>query len=230
MQALPALSHWPGVGARLRVIDNGSGMPPETLARMFEPFFTTKAPGAGTGLGLAVVHGIVKAHRGAIAVHSQPGEGTRFDVYLPAGPAPEGAPLLVFFHGGGFIRGDKAIRANVGVWGAAQGFVTVLANYRLAPECRWPSGPKDVAAVWQTVRAQVCDWGGDPDRIVLVGESAGAARKRKAPLAASSAKQPASAPPAETRLPLTFRNIRPTALYIGPAHNSGIQKQNNHSP
>lgn len=72
-----------GAYACLSVADNGPGMDITTQRRIFEPFFTTKAPGAGTGLGLAVVHGIVKAHRGAIDVHTQLGEGTRFDVYLP---------------------------------------------------------------------------------------------------------------------------------------------------
>ena len=77
-----------GPHARLWVRDSGCGMDEATKARMFEPFFTTKAVGRGTGLGLAVVHGIVVAHAGAIDVESVPGEGTVVSVYLPLLGAP----------------------------------------------------------------------------------------------------------------------------------------------
>ncbi len=73
----------PGEFVRLRVSDTGHGIPPEIQGRIFEPFFTTKEPGKGTGLGLALVYGIVEQHGGWIDLHSEPDEGSRFDVYLP---------------------------------------------------------------------------------------------------------------------------------------------------
>jgi PAS domain S-box-containing protein len=74
----------PGLYARVSVSDTGSGMDQATLRRIFEPFFTTKPPGEGTGLGLAVVHGIMESHDGAVTVYSQPGEGAIFHLYFPA--------------------------------------------------------------------------------------------------------------------------------------------------
>ncbi len=77
----PELS--PGSYVCLIVRDNGQGIPEATLERIFEPLFTTKIASEGTGMGLAVVHGIVTSHGGAITVASKPGQGATFTVYLP---------------------------------------------------------------------------------------------------------------------------------------------------
>ncbi len=75
----------------ISVADSGVGMSAEVRARAFEPFFTTKQRAKGTGLGLAMVFGILEAHGGGIAVQSQPGQGTRFDLYLPGGASAAAA-------------------------------------------------------------------------------------------------------------------------------------------
>ena len=82
-----------GPEAVLRISDNGPGIEPATLSRIFEPYFTTKPRGEGTGLGLAVVHGIVTSWGGTLTASSRPGDGTTFTVRLPALTAEEAAAL-----------------------------------------------------------------------------------------------------------------------------------------
>jgi PAS domain S-box-containing protein len=107
-----------GPHVKLAVRDNGSGIDADTLQRVFEPFFTTKPVGQGTGLGLAVVHGIMRTHMGTVDVQSTPGTGTVFTLYFPAGndvvvATPVEVPKPKAVHGDGkrvmYVDDDEAL-------------------------------------------------------------------------------------------------------------------------
>jgi acetyl esterase/lipase len=106
-----------------------------------------------------------------------PDDRHRLDVFQPVDAAPR--PVVVFVHGGGFIAGDKGAEGvpfynNVGAWAVRSGFVGVNITYRLAPQHAWPCGAEDVARAIGWVAGHIGGHGGDPGRIVVVGQSAGA--------------------------------------------------------
>lgn len=100
----------------------------------------------------------------------------RLDVYRPA--AVSGAPVFVYIHGGGYRTGERDINdeiySNVLYYFAQQGMLGINATYRLAPEAEWPSGGEDMRALIEWVKANAAEHGGDPDRIYMMGHSAGA--------------------------------------------------------
>lgn len=99
------------------------------------------------------------------------------DIYVPSEAAQQPRPVLVFVHGGGFTRGDKHgafYPDNITAWAARQGMLGVNINYRLAPGHSWPAGAGDLADALAWVRSHVAQYGGDSDRIILWGHSAGA--------------------------------------------------------
>lgn len=104
---------------RLTVSDTGHGIEPEVLDRVFDPFFTTKELGEGTGMGLSMVHGIVRKHEGHVHVESTPGQGTTFRVYLPrtpnlVRPDVESGTQLVFTKGRILFVDDEKALVDVG--------------------------------------------------------------------------------------------------------------------
>lgn len=106
-------------------------------------------------------------------------ERHRLDVHTGGEPSGEFAPVFVFVHGGGFVAGDKHRPGTptydlVGAWAARHGWVGVNITYRYAPEVKWPAGAEDVAAAVAWIRENIARYGGDPDRIIVAGNSAGA--------------------------------------------------------
>jgi acetyl esterase/lipase len=106
------------------------------------------------------------------------GEDARqiLDVYQPIWRA--GAPVVIFIHGGAYVRGDKnaygEMYGNVATWFARQGMLGINATYRLAPQAKWPSGAEDVRGMVKWAKENAAKFGGDAGRIYVIGHSAGA--------------------------------------------------------
>lgn len=127
--------------------------------------------------------------RRAVAYGDHPRQ--RFDLFTSEVPARR-AGVLVYAHAGGYVSGDRRLEwpeyyDNVALWAVRHGMVALLMSYRLAPEYGWPAGAEDLGAVVAWCRANVAAHHGDPERIVLMGHSAGAAH-----IASYIARAPAS--------------------------------------
>jgi len=104
-----------------------------------------------------------------------PHERHRLDVHTDKyryGDIP--MPVVMYFHGGGFVRGNRQASRNVADYFASLGLVGVNATYRLAPEAKWPAGSEDVGAAVAWVKENISDYGGDPNQIFVIGKSAAA--------------------------------------------------------
>lgn len=152
----------PDLRAKLEAM--GRELTPELLggtSQMFAQMFEGMDPGTIERPGIA--YGPDPRHR--------------LDIF--AGQISEGAPVFVFVHGGGFVMGDKRsdlspFYRNVGDFAARRGWIGVTITYRLAPAHKWPSGPEDLGLLVRWLKANIADYGGDPEKIVLSGQSAGA--------------------------------------------------------
>ncbi len=101
------------------------------------------------------------------------------DIFTPESRPSEPAPVVVYLHGGALVRGDKLlassdlISSNIPTFFARNGIVGINANYRLAPEVRWPAGPEDIRSILAWIRDYIEDYGGDPQKVFMMGNSAG---------------------------------------------------------
>ncbi len=156
----------PAIRAFLR--DLGTQISPQMI-QSTQRFFAERFVGIDPGVAISRDHAY------------GPHERHRLDVFAPAAPARASGnlPVVVFVHGGGFVMGDKRMPDlpfydNVGQFAVSSGYVGVTMTYRLAPAHPWPAGSEDVAAAARWVMDNIADFGGDPRRVFLLGQSAGA--------------------------------------------------------
>ena len=107
-----------------------------------------------------------------VANRDHPDDKHRLDLYVPAGSAA--APVIFSIHGGALTQGDRSEEVFVGRRFAAAGYVTAVISYRLSPQVSHPGHIQDVAAAFAWVKRNIRQYGGDPDRIIVIGHSAGA--------------------------------------------------------
>ena len=139
----------------------GQHMDP-TIGKLYAPMFPKEA-WAGVSIQRDIAYG------------SDPLQ--KLDVFTRDGAKGKKLPVLLFVHGGGFTRGDKHgafYPDNITLWAAKNGMVGVNIDYRLAPQDPWPAGAKDLASAIAWTKGNIARYGGDPNRIVLFGHSAGA--------------------------------------------------------
>jgi acetyl esterase/lipase len=144
-----------------KVRATGQAMDP-TIGQLYAPMFPKEA-WAGVSIQRDIAYGSDSLQK--------------LDVFTPDGAKGKKLPVLLFVHGGGFTRGDKHgdfYPDNITLWAAKNGMVGVNIDYRLAPKDPWPAGVKDLALAIAWTKANIVLYGGDPDRIVLFGHSAGA--------------------------------------------------------
>jgi triacylglycerol lipase len=164
LAACQALAQMPqDIAAKLREI--GPVLNPKMIQDTFA-LYVAKVPKAAAGVSSVedLAYG--------------PDERHRLDVFAPAAGPGRAMPVVLFVPGGGYVGGAKSREGvpfyqNVGVFFAKHGVVGVTMNYRLAPKHTWPAGGEDVGAALRWIRKHIADFGGDPERIFLYGQSAG---------------------------------------------------------
>ena len=144
-----------------KISEFGANLSPEIAIKTFELYvpFHRSDDGSGVEVTPDVSYG--------------PAERNVLDVFVPSSGGDD-LSVLVFVHGGGFVGGDKSQDANVGRWFARNDTIVVTPNYRLAPNAKWPSGAQDLALTLKWVSDNIRSFGGNPDKIIIAGTSAGA--------------------------------------------------------
>lgn len=156
---------------------------PATAQIANTPEIAELLPGLGRDLGPEMVSATQSAYA---ALHDRDETGLsvardleygsdprhRLDIYAPHDTSD--SPVLIFVHGGGFVRGDKADVANIGRYAAHHGLIGVTINYRFAPENSWPAGALDLAAALDWLDDNITGYGGNPNCLIIAGNSAGA--------------------------------------------------------